>query len=101
APLDELALVEAIRVAFASRAQPLTDVRDVVYNPAWWTTDKARQRWAKFCALTPTAPTDLGAVAARVAAALWPALAALIELPACGPISAPPAPDATPAAPPA
>ena len=87
APLAVDDLAEAIRVAFASRSQPLADVLPLVYDPARWTTDKARERWAKFRAVAGAAgpPEDLSQVAARVAEALRPALSRLIELPAAGP----------------
>ncbi len=81
-PLEGPALAEAIAVAFRSRNQPLADVVPVVYEPAWWTTDKARQRWGKFRVEAPGAPEDVGEVARLVAQALRPALERWIALPA-------------------
>jgi hypothetical protein len=84
APLVEAELVGAIRVAFESRSQPRQDVLGVVYNPAWWAADRARERWAKFraAARVPGVPEDVGEVARRVARALRPALGRLVAFPA-------------------
>jgi hypothetical protein len=80
APLRAEDLVEAIRVAFESRSQPLEDVLGVVYNPSWWATDKARERWAKFRAGTAVAgvPEDVRTVAEEVGRALRPALGRML-----------------------
>jgi hypothetical protein len=76
-------LEDAIRVAFSSRDTALAEVSAVVYNPAWWAAERARQRWARFRASVPVpVPADLAAVAARVAGALRPALERLLSLPA-------------------
>jgi hypothetical protein len=82
-PLDEGHLTAAIRVAFASRECPLTEVPPVLYNRAWWTTDKAQQRWEKFRSALP-APRmtdDLVTTAERVGRNLRAALERLVELP--------------------
>jgi hypothetical protein len=82
-PLVGADLEDAIRVAFSSRATALEEVLPVVYNPAWWAADRARQRWARYRATAPVpVPEDLTAVAERVARALRPALARLLPLPA-------------------
>lgn len=79
--LDEATLAEAIRVAFTFRGDALEDVPKVVYAPAFWQTETARKRWAKFRdqASVPV-PDDASELAARVGAALWPALSRLISL---------------------
>ncbi|MFO0846461.1 MAG: nucleotidyl transferase AbiEii/AbiGii toxin family protein [Gemmataceae bacterium] len=80
--LDTDTLVEAIRVAFEAHSDPLTNVRDVVYNPAWWRTDSARAKWAKYRAASAVpVPEEVGEVAAAVARALRPAVGRLIDLP--------------------
>jgi hypothetical protein len=81
-PLSEPDLAEAIRVAFASRAEPLENLREVVESPAWRMSEKNELKWAKFCAAPPggQAPPPLQAAVERVALALRPALRRLIEL---------------------
>jgi hypothetical protein len=73
--LDRGALAEAIPVAFRSRGTSLDEVPGVLFNPAWWHSDTARKRWAKYrAATTAPVPEDLAAVAAEVAERLRPAL---------------------------
>jgi hypothetical protein len=75
-------LTEAIRVAFEAHADPLDALPDVLYSRAWWETDGARNKWAKFLAqATVSVPGDLLEVAATVGRRLRPALARLVVLP--------------------
>jgi hypothetical protein len=80
--LEPGALTEAVRVAFATHANPLGQVPGVLYAPAWWQAGAAREKWARFRASAGVeVPEDLAAVAAAVAAALRPALQPLVALP--------------------
>jgi hypothetical protein len=81
--LDDHDLTDAIRVAFASRDQALTEIPGVLYNRSWWTADKARQRWEKFRTMLPAggAVDDLAVTAERVGRRLRGALEAIVELP--------------------
>jgi hypothetical protein len=81
--LDAGQLTEAIRVAFASRNDPLALILDVVYNPEWWEQATAQARWTKFRAATTTpVPENLVEVAATVARALRPVLEPIVAFPA-------------------
>lgn len=76
--LDGPTFRRAVEVAFATHGSALSLIAEVVYDPAWWQTDKARERWAKFrAAASVEVPEDVAAVAARVAAAIRPLLAGL------------------------
>src|SRR5262249_44053882 len=79
-PLDEATLAEAIRVAFAAHADPLDEVRQVVYARSWWERPSAQARWEKFrSAAGVRVPADLLAVAGAVARRLRPALGRVME----------------------
>jgi hypothetical protein len=65
----------------------LTEIPPVLYQRAWWMTDKARLRWAKFRSALPAPgpPDDLVTTAERVGRNLRAALERLVELPPSGP----------------
>jgi hypothetical protein len=79
--LDHAALSEAIPVAFRSRGTSLAEV-PVFFNPAWWQSETARHRWAKYRAASAApVPEDLAGVADEVARRLRPSWGRLSSLP--------------------